>query len=401
MSLDEVEKSEDAMEAAWLRWCDSLRRVPELAKRLGQEDDPRVQAEGYRYLARLANMALERGFESGDRDFPRLLYCQGPARKIGGDCPDAVYRDCAVDGSGRYRVSGLRGNAAVLVFSLMRDPARAASEGKSTVAASFLSAELAFEPDGSFELWLGGEPRSGNWRALPEDSDRLIVRQFFGARESPESARLSIERLDAPAEPSALAPDDVTRALGAAKGFFDFIPEFWAGEFERLCERQNYLAALAPEDQGRLQALPSGTPLWGSFRLEAGEALVIEFEPPVCDYWSLLCGGHWFESLDYRTQVCHLNMDQIEVDEDGVARAVVAHEDPGVPNWLETGGQGEGFLLLRYLGADSTPEPSCRVVQVSELAAELPFRARVVPRSERAEEQLRRRRASDRRVEGI
>ena len=401
MSNEKSDASYDEMSAAWYRWCDSLRRVPDLIKKLGQEDDPRIQAEGYRYLARLANMAIERGFESDDADFPRLLYCQGPARKIGGDCPDAVYRDCAIDGAGAYRLSGNGGNAASLIFSLMRDPAQAALNQKSTVAASYTDKELEFESDGTFEIYFGGEPRSRNWRPLPADSDRLIIRQFFGSLAPPQPARLAIERLDAPSKSSALGPKNITRALGAAKGFFDHIPEFWAGELDRLFEQQNYIAALPPDDQGRLQALPSGTPLWGSYRLAENQALLIEFTPPACDYWSLLSGGQWFESLDYRTQVCHLNMDQVEIDDDRVVRVLVAHEDPGVPNWLETGGNEQGFLLLRYLGADSTPEPSCRVIAFDEIAAELPFPTRTVSREERASERLTRRRASDHRAEGI
>jgi hypothetical protein len=401
---EETDAARDEMSEAWLRWCDSLRRVPDLVKKLGQEDDPRIQAEGYRYLARVANMALERGFESFDRDFPRLLYCQGPARKIGGDCPDAVYRDCAVDGRGVFQISGSRGNAAVLIFSLMRNPIQAAQEGKSTVAASYTSSELDFESDGTFDLCFGGESeesQSKNWRPMPPDADRLIVRQFFGSLEAPEPALLAIERLDAPAQVRVLGPVDVEHAMGAAIGFFEHIPEFWAGELDRLYEKDNYVAALPADDQGRLQALPSGTPLWGSYRLAKNEALLVEFTPPACDYWSLLCGGHWFESLDYRTQVCHLNMDQVEVDEDGVVRAVVAHEDPGVPNWLETSGYEQGFLLLRYLGNDSAPEPSCRVIPFEKLAAELPFPTRTVSKEERASERRTRRRASDHRAEGI
>jgi len=28
---------------------------------------------------------------------------------------------------------------------------------------------------------------------------------------------------------------------------------------------------------------------------------------------------------------------------------VIAHEDPGVPNWLDTGGHREGTIFWRYL----------------------------------------------------
>ena len=48
---------QDEMSTAWPERYDILRRVPNLVKKLGREDDPRIQAERYRYLARLDNMA--------------------------------------------------------------------------------------------------------------------------------------------------------------------------------------------------------------------------------------------------------------------------------------------------------------------------------------------------------
>jgi hypothetical protein len=49
-------------------------------------------------------------------------------------------------------------------------------------------------------------------------------------------------------------------------------------------------------------------------------------------------------------------------------RLVVAHEDPGLPNWLDTGGEGEGLIFVRYLLPEEQPLPlSTRVVPLAEL----------------------------------
>ena len=45
-----------------------------------------------------------------------------------------------------------------------------------------------------------------------------------------------------------------------------------------------------------------------------------------------------------------------EASPDGVVRLVVAHRDPGVPNWLDTTGHAEGFLTPRWAYSDTPPD---------------------------------------------
>ena len=201
--------------------------------------------------------------------------------------------------------------------------------------------------------------------------------------------------------PALWLPGNVEQALLTAIGFLGYIPDFWAKEMQRLYETPNHIAKLPPELQARNQALPGGTPLWGSYRLTQDEVLLIEFTPPQCEYWSLLCGGHWFESLDYRQQVCHINMDQAIYDEDGAVRIILAYDDPGTANWLETNGNQQGFLLLRYIGAQSAPEPSCRIIHREAIKQQLPATTRFVSSDERVRERILRRHYSDCQLAGI
>ena len=48
-------------------------------------------------------------------------------------------------------------------------------------------------------------------------------------------------------------------------------------------------------------------------------------------------------------------------------RVVVAHEDPGVPNWLQTAGHDRGSMCWRWIRAQQHPEPRTRVVKLAEL----------------------------------
>ena len=54
-------------------------------------------------------------------------------------------------------------------------------------------------------------------------------------------------------------------------------------------------------------------------------------------------------------------------NDDGSFQLVVAHADPGHPNWLNTADHHQGTMGVRWVRAESHPEPRCRVVALSEL----------------------------------
>jgi hypothetical protein len=64
---------------------------------------------------------------------------------------------------------------------------------------------------------------------------------------------------------------------------------------------------------------------------------------------------------------------------DGLCRVVIAHRDPGVPNWLDTAGYPEGLITFRSRLPGMEREPKSQVVKVGEIRNHLPsliFRAR-------------------------
>jgi hypothetical protein len=126
----------------------------------------------------------------------------------------------------------------------------------------------------------------------------------------------------------------------------------------------------------------------GVFDLGLDEALVIEATVPVEPAYS---GFHlsnlWGESLDYANHQSSLNGFQAEPDDDGVVRYVVAHADPGVPNWLDTTGLKEGFLSFRWTYSrepEHLPEIVVSTVKFGEVHRHLPATTRRVSPAERA-----------------
>jgi len=94
----------------------------------------------------------------------------------------------------------------------------------------------------------------------------------------------------------------------------------------------------------------------GHFKLEPGEALLVEFPVTDCLYTNIELGNMWWESLDYRTRQTHLNGHMSFLNSDDIYRYVICPENPGIPNWLDTEGRLEGTMFLRWTYCDQVPE---------------------------------------------
>jgi hypothetical protein len=75
------------------------------------------------------------------------------------------------------------------------------------------------------------------------------------------------------------------------------------------------------------------------------------------------------ESLDYRYHTVHVNKHTAKYETDGSVRIVVAHEDPGRPNWIDTVGHDSGTMCLRWVRANEHPQPRTRVMKIHEVRA--------------------------------
>jgi hypothetical protein len=189
-------------------------------------------------------------------------------------------------------------------------------------------------------------------------------RQLFydWAREDP--VQLTIRQLGAEGfHPDVYGPDQAAaqlRRMGAlVRGPMHFWNEFYTvllevygkrdgSDGERFMPRNAFNAVNAASREtggGQSTNLYAG----GIFELEPDQALIVESRIPVrAQYVGFHLGNLWGESLDFANHQSSLNGFQVEPDEDGVLRYVVAHRDPGVPNWLDTTGQREGFLTPRW-----------------------------------------------------
>jgi len=110
-------------------------------------------------------------------------------------------------------------------------------------------------------------------------------------------------------------------------------------------------------------------------------------------YWNVQLSDMMWNGIDWMNRQSSLNGGQARLDSDGRFRAIIAIADPGVPNWLDTGGNREGAIMLRWTRASSGPAPSLRVIDAASLRDHLPDDTPVISPDER-ERQLRARRRS-------
>jgi hypothetical protein len=201
------------------------------------------------------------------------------------------------------------------------------------------------------------------------------MRQFFYDWRHERPAGLWIDCLDPPRgerPTGVLDPGFFARRLDAIATHVEANVDLWLltalALRERFCNafpRQSF----GGSQMGAQQHQQAGTCY---FRLADDEALLITVQPPAAKYWSFSVCNFWLESVDYVHHQSSLNGHQAHVDADGCFRAVVARQDPGIANWLDTVGHREGSLIYRWNLAAANPIPETQVVRFDEIPSHVP-----------------------------
>ncbi|NNL64806.1 MAG: DUF1214 domain-containing protein [Myxococcales bacterium] len=446
--------SDDARTALHAAWDDMIRSLERARDAIDQPErmpppqSDRNLAEGYRYLMGFVHAAVERAFHE-DPHFPFVRHALQLVNKGTIDNSDAIYFVAPIDGRETYR---LRGRAAAargrkpphyLIFEAtdgcMAGDSGSLAELRPGVKArmgTLDSSALQVEPDGSFEILLAPERPAGHTgnflptfrrvkRPNPDDPDapleryacHLSGRQLFYDWEHEDPCPLTLEcERHAGRAPAPLSSADAALALRRlgelVRGPMAFWNQFYTVLLETYGKRDGeagepYMPRNAFNAVSRASGATGGgqaTNLYagGVFELAPDEALIVENDVRVApQFFGLQLANLWGESLDFANHQSSLNGFQSQPDADGVVRYVVAHRDPGVPNWLDTTGQREGFQTLRWSYSETPPEDRwprvrARKVGLAEVRSQLPAGTRRVEPEERAR-QIRVRQAHVRR----
>ena len=347
---------------------------------LGRFDDTLDTLEGFRYLLQLVSETSELLVE-GDPERPRFSLIVSPARKFLGDNPDSIYHQTVIRGDRSYRIKGRRTGQDYISFTVHGPEANGGFAGP--VLGDINDQGFDVAADGTFELILSPTKPAGakNWLELHPDACIVLVRNYFQRPVSVQTdpfvhVELAIEPIDEPGPPPPL--DDTTLAdrLRAAAGviratttgirvFGEPSPvAFVADEPNNVGPPQCFRQA-GVDAAGAVDIYYSS----GNFKLGPDEALVMTGRIPPGVFTNVMLWNVHMQTLEYVGRRSSLNASQIIPEADGSYRIVIAHRDPGVPNWLDTGGHNQGTIFWRFLLPDEQPEhPQCTVVPVDSLA---------------------------------
>lgn len=354
--------------ASWENFCDQLKAAGSVILRPETPANVFDRAEGWRYLTRLTRVALEMMLEFADTDFPVFYSATHATVKIGGDNPDNLYLNASISGARSYRIRGRRGSVRYLTFGTKAN--RFATTGTMVSTGELDAEEMQIDADGNFEIVLSRTRQPGNWLPLAEDSSMLLVRQTFLDRNTEQPAQLSITCLDGPARPAPLQAQALDHQLAAAAAFVNGTARTFADWAQRFSAQPNSLPRLDQSVFQRAAGSPSIFYYHGFWRLQADEALVIDTVVPACAYWGFVLQNYWMESMDYRYLPAYINKHSARYNADGTVTIVVAAQDAGVGNFLDTAGHSSGTMLLRWVAAAEHPQPHCRVVKLAALRGE-------------------------------
>jgi hypothetical protein len=330
--------------------------------------------DGYRQVANLLEQALVLAFESDpERPFFRRIVSR--TCKALGDNPDAIYYVAPVRDDRTYRVTGNLAGAVYLSFTV--EIGTADGHYSEHTGGVLRDADMDVAADGSFEVVFGGPARERNWLELPPGAGDVIVRCYF---EEPEPAAadpnrlvpLAIEPLDAPGPP---APWDDTSVAAGWRRVATYV-------------RSRTLDQPKPADRVQpswVSTTPNTFPkpeLPGDFAFAAfdaaysmapyvlgpHEALVMTGRWPTCVFGNVALWNRYLQTYDYAHRPAGRNRSNTTLEPDGSFRMVIAHEDPGVPNWIDTEGRPFGMVFWRFFMPEGDIEtPQATVVDLADL----------------------------------
>ena len=368
----------DAAAAAYVELAAALGEIE--TGYIGPETGMHSPAEraSRRYL--LAN-ALQHGFQcwfEADPARPVFHRWLSPTKKLLGDNPDALYYGAVTDPAGTYRIRGNVQGACYTSFSVESG----AQEGRLSngVVATLNDTEFDIAADGSFEIIAGPDPQPKNWLRLAPDAGSITTRHYWEwdrnvAADPTFHVPLWIEPLEdpgpAPPMDDAAVAAGIHRVINFVRGVTidfpdipaDVMPAWVSRVVNRFSGSQagqsNTDIGYAAKDNDYRQTV---------YELDPDQALVMRGRFPRCRFANVVLWNHQLQTPPYRYRRVSLNRRQVHYENDGSFKMIVAHRDPGVPNWIDAAGQRTGMVFWRFLMPEEEVAPiEAEVVDVTTL----------------------------------
>jgi TolA-binding protein len=332
------------------------------------------------------------------------------------DNPDTVYRFMAVNKTSTYVIRGKFEDwdpenpdnfgsnpklPADTTFSLLT--------GLSGNTADVIEQdELVVDENGEFEILVSGAPRpvgyEGNYLQLTSDSTLIAARDTLADWNNEQPMTLEIERVSGPPNsllaqlgifaipligPAVTDSPALTQLVsiippladpppllrGAVTSVIMVLGLSMEREYMRVATVDSLTGEHRPPNEftnptSNAAFLDTQLQSAGYFQLEDDDALVVTIDPGDAGYFVVPVTNDWTITENYWDQQTSLNnaSNQAKPNADGTYTIVISKNDPGVANWVSTGGLNQGTVSIRFqdLG-DEAPMVSSKVVKIENL----------------------------------
>jgi len=281
------------------------------------------------------------------------------------DNPDNFNREIPIDGDGQYAVD-IRFSVDPPQFSIVAEvePEHHAGLGRNLGALTLQQLRPFCDSDGRVTVTIGPD-EGGPTHLRTEPGTRIQVYTRDSQRDWRQvPAEVSVRRLDPPSAWSQRDEDEIARSI------IDDLPAwvaFWSGFKNDFLGHPEPNRLIGPNGRDGGWGYLAG----GRFALGEGQGLLLTIDPAGSYYTGIQIADPWTISPDPMFRMVSLNSAQVTPAADGTISYVVAGVDPGIANWIDTAGLGEGWVLLRWQGVPEGADPASfiREVRVVDLAA--------------------------------
>ncbi len=330
------------------------------------------KAEGYRLLTHIVQSALF-AHQELDPDRPVFMRIVAPTRSFTGDNSDAVYFETPVAGGREYVVKGNITGAVYTSFTLEAG----GLDGKypTGTAGVLRDGDMDIDAEGNYEIRLGGAPTERNWLAIPDEGGRITTRHYF---EWPQSASaslslhipLTIEAVPAagpkPRWGDASVAAAIRRVTNHIQGKTTHNPPP-GGNPSFVGTTPNVFPQPVVPGNMALAAFDAAYSM-APYALGPDEALVITGRWPTCAFANVCLWNRWGQMYDYVNRQVSRNRANTTLEPDGSFRMILAHQNPGHANWIDTEGRPSGTMFWRFFLPEGDVEtPQATIVKFTDL----------------------------------
>lgn len=313
---------------------------------------PQDFAEARRVMLHTLMHGLECWLEA-DPSRPFFTAFINQHKKLLGDNPDARYYSAVIDDQHSYRI---RGNLAGATYTSFTLELGASSDGAG-IGSTLNDTQFKADENGDYEIIISAEKAEGNWMPMSKGAASLTTRHYYERKLCINNDRLHhipVDINNLQKVPPRRSPNDEDIAAGIRRvttfvksNVIAMTSENSPPWVSRTPNQFNPPKKDASHDAITYAARDNVYSM-APFVLGPDQALLIRGRFPTCRFSNVVLFNRFLQTLDYEERSISLNRAQTVLREDGSFEMIVAHRDPGRPNWLDTEGRPYGIMFWRF-----------------------------------------------------